>query len=840
MLAPGDVVDRYTILAALGEGGMGAVYHARDERLERDVALKILRIDDDVEVEGEGAARVLREARMVAALAHPNIITIYEVGEVTLPGATSPTAYLAMELVRGKALRAYVGDPSVDVAQRIAWLVEVADALGAVHALGLVHRDVKPENVMIRDDGRAKVLDFGIARRAHVPVHALSKSAAQVLSTITSNAPTAGTPLYMAPEQMANEPLDGRTDQFAWGVVAYELLAGELPWGEDVAAVRLVAAILAKVPARLDEQALGLAPGIADVIARTLAKSPAARFPTMRDVSAALAPIAPIAEKPATHAKRSLRATPLALVAVALVGVLGAAFALRARAPSSPASSAVAIAPSARAQCRTNVECSRAHDGPSICQRPEGRCVSLATPACTVHADPAALDSDDTVWLGAMLPLSGEEEKRLRGRQNAQASDLARRDFDATIGSKGAQGTLGRARRIGIVACDDVADAAGSARHLVDTVRVPAILGFRSGQELIDLSGDLFGHDVLAVASLSTSPLLTTIPHRDGQPRLVWRTTYGAVQATGAVGAFVPEVIERDLRRGPAPLLDASHPMKIAVVRTKDRDLSPLAEALFDTLRFNGKSALDNGASYRELVWDAAAPDHGAADLAAAADALLGFAPHVIVSTAGDATLVRKVEDLWPRDARHRPRWVELAAMHVDLFPFIGRDRDRRRRFFGVTTSTSTQANARFVLHYNEAFDDKVTRDSSPSSAYDAFYLLAYAVYALGDGAVTGPALSRAMARLVPSTDPTKPTKSVDVGIAGIFDAFNTLRGGGAIDLDGAAGPLDFDLSIGESPFDQDIVCVGIDDRGGANASVESGLVYDARAQKLRGTMKCP
>jgi branched-chain amino acid transport system substrate-binding protein len=214
--------------------------------------------------------------------------------------------------------------------------------------------------------------------------------------------------------------------------------------------------------------------------------------------------------------------------------------------------------------------------------------------------------------------------------------------------------------------------------------------------------------------------------------------------------------------------------------------------------------------------------------------------PHVIVFAGDNAFIdgvVRKVEERWPRAAKYRPRWIEPTVLHIDLFPFLGKDRERRRRFFGVTTASSTAVNARFVMHYNETFDDKSTRAFSPNSAYDAFYLVAYALYAQGDGAVTGESLSRAIARLVPSQGAHR---TIDVGIAGIFDAYNALRRGENIDLNGATGPLDFDLATGESVFDQDVVCVGTDDRGLANDSIESGLVFDAREKKLRGAMKCP
>src|SRR5579883_1269937 len=142
---------------------MGEVYRARDTRLQRDVALKVLSAGAAT---AEGAARMLREARAAAALHHPNVVAVFDAGEVTEPAALRGTTYIAMELVRGRALRAFVRDPSAALAERVRWLGDVARALAAAHTAGLVHRDVKPENVMIGDDGHVKVLDFGIVKHA--------------------------------------------------------------------------------------------------------------------------------------------------------------------------------------------------------------------------------------------------------------------------------------------------------------------------------------------------------------------------------------------------------------------------------------------------------------------------------------------------------------------------------------------------------------------------------------------------------------------------------------------------------------------------------------------------
>jgi serine/threonine-protein kinase len=316
-LRPGDTFDRYVVEEALGQGGMGAVYRARDLKLQRLVALKIMAPRDPSGrpsgVTSDGAARLLREARAAAALNHPNVVSVYDVGEVD--GAP----FIAMEIVLGRSLRACMTDASQ--ADKIRWLVDIAKALGAAHEHGLVHRDVKPENVMVRTDGVVKVLDFGIARRAQSAETPAADAA--ILPTLTGQGVVMGTPLYMAPEQIRGEDLDGRTDQFAWGVLAYELLSGKIPWGRTDDVMALVAAIVTREPERLDRIAPVVASAVADVVHRALAKGVADRFATMGDVAAAMlaasgtnaSEIASPKSEPRTGGEKKIESVDRALVA---------------------------------------------------------------------------------------------------------------------------------------------------------------------------------------------------------------------------------------------------------------------------------------------------------------------------------------------------------------------------------------------------------------------------------------------------------------------------------------------------------------------------------------------
>jgi serine/threonine-protein kinase len=302
----GEAFDRYRIESVLGEGGMGVVYKAFDPRLNRRVALKVVRpprfatADEGQELEGatEATARLLREARVAASLSHPNAVAIFDVGEV------NGEAFIAMELVSGRSLRDYVGDAKIPMTMRLRWLHDVARVLATAHRAGLVHRDMKPENVMIRDDGDVKVLDFGIARRlARDPL--TNDSGIEAERTLTRSGTAVGTPLYMAPEQIRGEPTDGRTDQFAWGVVAYELLAGKCPWRIHPTNYATLAAIVSEDPPPLRAVAPDVPSAAVDVVTRALKKTPDQRFASMDGIVAALELIVG-----ASSAKLSTRPAP--------------------------------------------------------------------------------------------------------------------------------------------------------------------------------------------------------------------------------------------------------------------------------------------------------------------------------------------------------------------------------------------------------------------------------------------------------------------------------------------------------------------------------------------------
>src|SRR5690242_10402149 len=237
MLASGTRLARYEILAPLGQGGMGEVYRARDVRLGREVAVKV--VPPRLAQDPDRLARFEREARAVAALAHPNILVLYDVGhEQGVPFAVT-------ELLEGVTLRGRLAGAAVPWREALDIGAAVADGLAAAHARGIIHRDIKPENLFLTADGRVKILDFGLAR-VEVPAPSDSETGPYAPGH-TDPGTVVGTVGYMAPEQLCGLPADARSDLFSLGCVLYELVAGRHPFPGRTA-VETAAAILHDEP----------------------------------------------------------------------------------------------------------------------------------------------------------------------------------------------------------------------------------------------------------------------------------------------------------------------------------------------------------------------------------------------------------------------------------------------------------------------------------------------------------------------------------------------------------------------------------------------------------------
>jgi eukaryotic-like serine/threonine-protein kinase len=274
-LTLGSRLGPYEIVAPLGAGGMGEVYRARDPRLKRDIAIKVL--PADVTSSPDRLARLEREATTVAGLNHPNIVVLHSIEEA------GGIRFLTMELVEGRSLSELVAPGGLPLAQLLDLGIPLADALVAAHEKGVVHRDLKPANVMVTPEGRLKVLDFGLAKLAQVESHVDATRAATLAAPISDVGQIVGTVPYMAPEQIRGEPVDARADLFSLGVLIYELASGKRPFvGQSRADIS--SAILRDSPPSLTSLRGDMPSELAHVVERCLEKNPRERFQTALDV----------------------------------------------------------------------------------------------------------------------------------------------------------------------------------------------------------------------------------------------------------------------------------------------------------------------------------------------------------------------------------------------------------------------------------------------------------------------------------------------------------------------------------------------------------------------------
>jgi serine/threonine protein kinase len=277
-LTAGTRLGVYEIVAPVGAGGMGEVYRARDGRLGREVAVKVL----PGELSSPARARRFeREARAAGALNHPNVLTVYDVG------SHNGTPYLVTELLEGSTLRDRMRTSPLPARKAVEVATQLARGLAAVHEKGIVHRDLKPENVFVGQDGRAKILDFGLAHVTGSDGIGLDEDTVTSPEKLTGSGVLVGTIGYMSPEQARGHAADARSDVFALGAVLYEMLAGRRPF-EGATASDTLAAILREDPKPLDTGALGLPASLDALVSRCLEKDPEQRFQSARDLAFAL------------------------------------------------------------------------------------------------------------------------------------------------------------------------------------------------------------------------------------------------------------------------------------------------------------------------------------------------------------------------------------------------------------------------------------------------------------------------------------------------------------------------------------------------------------------------
>src|SRR5262245_54198601 len=318
-LSPGSRFGSYEIVALLGAGGMGEVYRARDQRLGRDVAIKI--VHAQARTDADRRRRFEQEARAAGQLNHPNILVVHDIG------VHDDVPYLVSELLEGETLRARLARARLPPATVLDFALQIARGLQAAHDKGIVHRDLKPENLFVTPDGRIKILDFGLAKlREPVTLPAADTATAQ----LTEPGLVMGTAGYMSPEQVRGEDVDHRSDLFAFGAIVHEMATGEKAFDGPTGADSF-SAILTRDPPDAGDRNPAIAPALGRIIRRCLAKSRAARFQSASDLCFAIDSVSQSgsaavtgAVAPAPTSNRTLRAwiaTGLILGTAAIVAL---------------------------------------------------------------------------------------------------------------------------------------------------------------------------------------------------------------------------------------------------------------------------------------------------------------------------------------------------------------------------------------------------------------------------------------------------------------------------------------------------------------------------------------
>jgi serine/threonine-protein kinase len=891
--------DRYRIEGVIGSGGMATVYLAVHRNGNR-VALKMLH----PQLSGPGIhrERFVRESYVANSLDHPGTVRVLD-DDVSEDGCP----FLVMELLHGETLEArYRRLGRLDPREVLALGHALCDVLVRAHALGVVHRDLKPDNIFLTGRGELKVLDFGIAQ-----VRQDGRSSG------TRTGHLMGTPAYMPPEQALGRrhAIDGRTDLWSLGATLFALLAGRSVHHADTPEESVVrsatepapplASVAPDVPAPIAavvDRALAFAPeqrwpdaaamqtalaaahrevygagidtaqlprgpsstvtqpirppgAVATFAAATLASDPGraltvsgaehtlagdededededadadderdehdpdpfaegrararphpAPAPAPDDIHTvvdaplppALAASPPPITRPQPAASRRRRRTLAALAGLAALGV-AAAFAAGAR--------------DGGDACTSNAAC--AGDAPAICRKDLGRCVPLLTDGCRLIAEPEAVARDDTFWFGAMYP--ERETSSTFGAEAVRWVELAHRDFTGLVGGLPSARPGVRPRPIGVILCDDTADHERLAAHLVDGVGVPAVIGFGRSKEVLELATTHFvPRGVLALAS-NTAAMLSSIPHPPGEVRLVQRMTTSAAMISPPKCALIRGVLEPRLRAGPL----AAGSLRIAVVGTAN------ASGTSHTDAFHSALVASRPAGAREELRQFLLPDSSTADPASivqpTAD-IVAWSPHIILDAGAPQILLPALERGFVGEAR--PLYIYGGVDREALHAAAAVHPDFHARFHQIGTRDNPaldKANAHYLATWGG------DADGLSPTPYDAFYVVAYAAIAAGDGPVDGRTLARAIRRLV------GPGAPVEIGPAGIYPALKVLAAGGSVDLRGTLTDLDFDPETGDASADFGLSCIDPTD----HKLHQTGARYDPTRDTFTGPAGC-
>lgn len=483
--------------------------------------------------------------------------------------------------------------------------------------------------------------------------------------------------------------------------------------------------------------------------------------------------------------------------------------------------------------CSTNQECLQSLGDYHVCNKAKATCVSLLSTECTtVEGDYA---NDAAFIFGSILPTQGADAPT--GRPIENSIRLAVGDFETVSNGLPPVAPGAPTRPIVLVGCNDASDtdtAVLAARHLVDDVGVPAIVGAAFSGITIKVATEVtIPAGVLLISPSATSVAITSLV--DGG--LVWRTSPSDVFQASALAGYVP-LLEQQVRSELG--LMPSEPVKLAILHKGDAYGTGLGGALEKVLQLNGVSALDASNQDNYVRFDYGNPDDPGVNPTKYAEAVaqaLELAPHIVLvfgTNEGVADVFQPIEEQWASvqpAPGYKPRYLfSDGGLINDLWDYVGANDELRQRVGGTVPGTDNILFKSFKSQYTTKNTDGTSPDVfGAAGGYDAAYLLAYSAVTLGNTPITGAGLATGLGKMIGGT-------SVDVGSSGINDALAPLLAGNAIEFNGASGPLNFDLATGEAPSDIQIWCLPKDGAGKAQAGTPSGQFYNAATGALEGT----
>jgi ABC-type branched-subunit amino acid transport system substrate-binding protein len=485
------------------------------------------------------------------------------------------------------------------------------------------------------------------------------------------------------------------------------------------------------------------------------------------------------------------------------------------------------LATHSQCACTTNQQCIDANGGrPYVCAKNTGQCISLISADCKqLDADPEDVANDKTVWIGAMVDLSGPG--KTEGQGLLHAIEFARREIKANIAGLAAR-PAEPPRPLGVVICDEMRDPSQSSyldaeKYLVEDLHVPAILGGMYSTDTIKmLQTEALPHNVLHFGLTTSSPAFTALQKDDGAGHSLF---YRAIASDNVVAAAMAQAVGTSLEPTLRSTGVVTSEMRVALV--VDASFQVFAQELLSTLVFNGKSVVDNGSNFLSIQYSVSATP---AEFAAVVQKIDTFQPNLVIGLGTDAfysSIMGPTEAQWPSTAP-RPYWWFPASPSSALLTVLGTNADLAKRqgaFVGGSRSPQYQL---WGTTYAAAFPDAPPPNLHTPLGYDAVYTIALAIVANGTNDLTGPNLSARFATLIPGAGRTK----IPLGPNSFFQALQILTGGGAIDIDGVSGSLDFDLTTGDAPQDVQFIC--------PNQGTSLGY-YDPVAKKLvGGPFQCP